>query len=67
MVSLGDFIFGIQSIVEIAAPLLEKLFDVMDENKIGMVDFEKFNRILRVEAPSQIPGPGDIVEDSFVW
>ena len=39
----------------------------MDENKIGMVDFEKFNRILRVEAPSQIPGPGDIVEDSFVW
>jgi len=39
----------------------------MDENKIGMVDFEKFNRILRVEAPSQIPGPGDIVEDSFAW
>lgn len=67
MVSLGDFIFGIQSIAEIAAPLLEKLFDVMDENKIGMVDFEKFNRILRVEAPSQIPGPGDIVEDSFAW
>jgi len=24
----------------------------MDENKIGMVDFEKFNKILRVEAPS---------------
>lgn len=52
MVSLGDMIFGIQSIAEIAAPLLEKLFDVMDENKIGMVDFEKFNKILRVEAPS---------------
>ena len=65
MVSLGDFIFGVQSIAEIAAPLLEKLFDVMDENKIGMVDFEKFNKILRVEAPSQIPKPEDLVEDSF--
>jgi len=39
----------------------------MDENKIGMVDFEKFNKILRVEAPSQIPRAEDLVEDSFHW
>lgn len=39
----------------------------MDENKIGMVDFEKFNKILRVEAPSQIPRTEDLVEDSFIW
>ena len=52
MINLGDFIFGINSICEIAAPLLEKIFDIMDENKIGMIDYEKFNKILRAEAPS---------------
>lgn len=32
-----------------------------------MVDFEKFDKVLRAEAPSQIPMPEDFVEDSFIW
>lgn len=51
----------------------------MDENKIGMVDFDKFYRCLFVEDPRydlihhgevvnyQAYDPGDAVEDSFDW
>ena len=42
MVNLSQFHKGVNSMVTIAAPLLEKLFNVMDTNKIGMVDYEKF-------------------------
>jgi len=52
MINLVDFIKGINSIVEIEAPPLERLFDIMDENKIGMVDFNKFTKILRLERAS---------------
>lgn len=50
-----------------AAPLLEKVFNIMDSNGIGMVDFTKFERVLGARAASQIPKPGDRVEDSFQW
>lgn len=39
MINLSQFIQGISSIMEINNPFLEKLFDYMDEFKIGMVDF----------------------------
>jgi len=42
MINLGQFLTGITSIIPIAAPLLEKLFNVMDSNSIGMVDFQRF-------------------------
>ena len=32
-----------------------------------MVDFSKFERVLGARAASQIPKPGDRVEDSFQW
>lgn len=47
MVNLGQFIKGIHALVTNISPfLLEKIFDIMDENKIGMVDQEKFLRVL---------------------
>jgi Ca2+-binding EF-hand superfamily protein len=53
MVNLGQFIKGINALVTNISPfLLEKIFDIMDENKIGMVDQEKFLRVLQAEAPS---------------
>ena len=55
MINLAQFIAGVNSFVPVSAPLLEKLYDIMDSNKIGMVDYEKFTKILSAEAPSQIP------------
>ena len=66
MVNLGQFITGVSNIVHIATPLLEKIFNIMDSNKIGMVDFAKFEQVLKAMAPSQVPKQ-DEMEDSFVW
>lgn len=67
MINLAQFSQGVSSIVSIAPPLLEKLFNVMDSNKIGMVDYPRFEKILSIQANSQVPKPGDSVEDSFDW
>ena len=32
-----------------------------------MIDFHRFEKVLRAEAPSQIPKPGKVVHDSFAW
>ena len=53
--------------MEINTPFLEKLFDYMDEYKIGMVDFKKFERILMAETSSNIPENIKFIEDSFEW
>lgn len=38
MINLSQFIVGVNSIVTVSSPLLEKLFQKMDTNKIGMID-----------------------------
>ena len=55
MINYPQFQAGINSFVEVAPPLLEKLFDLMDGNKIGMIDFDMFVKVLKSEAASQIP------------
>jgi len=67
MINLNEFVNGVSEIVNISKQLLSKLFDVIDENKIGMIDFEKFDRILRADTPSQIPEAKFAIEDSFIW
>ena len=67
MINLAQFIAGVNSFVPVSAPLLEKLYDIMDSNKIGMVDYEKFVKVLSAEAPSQIPLSVKKMEDSFIW
>lgn len=32
-----------------------------------MVDFDKFEKVLGARAATQIPKPGDRVEDNFDW
>lgn len=39
MINLGQFIKGVNETMTFAAPLLEKVFNIMDQNGIGMVDF----------------------------
>jgi hypothetical protein len=53
--------------MQINTPFLEKLFDYMDEYKIGMVDFKKFERVLMAETSSNIPENIKFIEDSFEW
>jgi hypothetical protein len=65
-INKAQFVRGISTIVKIASPLLEKLFLIMDSNKIGMADFTKFELLITAQSPSQIPKPS-IVEDSFSW
>ena len=67
MINLSQFVSGITSLMEINTPFLEKLFDYMDEYKIGMIDFKKFERILMAETSSNIPENIKFIEDSFEW
>jgi hypothetical protein len=55
MINLNQFISGINSVMSINPPFLEKLFDYMDEHKIGMVDFKKFEKVIMAETSSDIP------------
>jgi Ca2+-binding EF-hand superfamily protein len=66
MMNLAQFIVGVNSIVPIASPLLEKLFQKMDTNKIGMVDEQKLVILLSAKVKTQIPRISKI-EDSFEW
>ena len=65
-INKSQFVRGINTIVKIASPLLEKLFIIMDTNRIGMVDYYKFEQLIIAQAPALIPRPS-IVEDSFLW
>ena len=49
MINFGQFIKGINNIIPVAGPILEKLFSLMDSNAIGVIDFEKFKNILSIE------------------
>lgn len=54
-----------KSVVNIADPILEKLFNFMDQNQIGMVDYPKFDKVLQIQTKLQIPK--NEVTDSFNW
>jgi Ca2+-binding EF-hand superfamily protein len=52
MLNFGEFSSGIRTILSINQPTLEKMFNLMDLNQIGMVDFDKFYHYLKVNDPS---------------
>lgn len=54
-INKAQFVKGIQSTTKIATPLLEKLFLIMDTNRVGMVDYERFEKLLKAMVPSNIP------------
>ena len=66
MINLSQFIAGVSKIVQVASNLLEKIFQKMDVNKIGMVDLEKFMALFAAKIGSQIPRVPEI-EDNFKW
>jgi hypothetical protein len=66
MINLAQFIVGVNSIVTVASPLLEKIFQKIDTNKIGMVDEQKLVDLLSAKVKTQLPKPSR-VEDNFDW
>ena len=66
MINFAQFCAGINSFVEVAHPLLEKIFEIMDVRKIGMIDFDRFAVVLKADVASNIPQANKI-EDSFIW
>ena len=57
---------GVNSVVPVSAPLLEKIFQKMDLNRIGMVDQAKLDLLFAAKVKSQIPREANI-EDNFDW
>jgi Ca2+-binding EF-hand superfamily protein len=55
MVNFAQFTRGMSEVITISGPILEKLFNLMDTNQIGMIDFEKFATVLKADTPSRIP------------
>ena len=52
LLNFGEFSKGILNIMTINQATLEKMFNLMDLNKIGMVDENKFLNFLSVKDPS---------------
>ena len=67
MVNLGQFTKGINTFATISAPLLEKLFNIMDTNGIGMVDYDKMMSILKAQTSGEVHRIQNLVTDSFDW
>ena len=67
LINLAQFSKGMLTVLPMSAPILEKVFNIMDTNSIGMIDLERFETVLRAEAPTQIPKPGKVISDSFEW
>lgn len=65
-INKAQFVKGIQAATKIATPLLEKLFLIMDTNRVGMADYSRFESLIKAMVPSCIPQPA-VVEDSFSW
>jgi Ca2+-binding EF-hand superfamily protein len=51
MLTIFEFNTGINSLITLSPRILERIFSLMDVNKIGMVDFENFQRIMEIKAP----------------
>ena len=48
MINLGQFTRGINQILTVSGPILEKLFNIMDTNQIGMIDYNRFAQIIKI-------------------
>ena len=44
--SFGEFTSGIDSVMTLSTPIKEKLFALMDKNKIGLVDYDSFLEVI---------------------
>ncbi len=62
MVSCGDFVRGVSSLVPLAAPVLEQLYCLMDKSGVGLITYQQFLDVLRAHKIEQPK-----VSDNFDW
>ena len=51
LLNLQEFSEGIRTTMTVNQPTLEKMFNIMDHLKIGMINYEQFVRFLKYDAP----------------
>ena len=49
MVSFAEFNRGMQDVVNLSVPIKEQLYSLMDKNNIGLINYDQFLDVLRLE------------------
>jgi Ca2+-binding EF-hand superfamily protein len=63
--SFSEFSEGIDKILTLSAPIKEKVFSLMDMNKIGLVDYPHFLEVIQLSSAKKLSkGDGG---DNFDW
>lgn len=47
MVSLAEFKRGLQDLINLSGPVVEQLYQSMDKNSIGLVNYDQFLDVLK--------------------
>ena len=61
-ISYAEFLSGMQQIVTMSTPILEQLFAVMDKDNNGMINYQEFLEVIRLNNLNK-----NAVEDNFDW
>lgn len=62
MVSYSEFARGIDDILTLSQPVKEQLFALMDKGSIGLITYQQFLDVLRLQRIDK-----QAVEDNFDW
>ena len=62
MVSYAEFQRGLDDILRLSQPIKEQLYALMDKNNIGLISYDQFLEVLRLQNIDK-----NIVEDNFDW
>ena len=62
MVSFAEFNRGMQDVVNLSVPIKEQLYSIMDKNNIGLINYDQFLDVLRLEQFEK-----KTVQDNFDW
>ena len=62
MVSFAEFNRGLAEVIPLSVPVTEQLYTLMDKNKTGLISYDQFLDVLRLENLDRAQ-----VEDNFDW
>ena len=62
--SFGEFSKGLDKVLTLSVPIKEKLFAIMDQNKIGLIDYPNFLEAIQMTSANTKKQGYD---DNFDW
>ena len=62
MVSFAEFNRGMVDVLELSVPVKEQIYTLMDKNNMGLISYEQFLDVLRLENFDK-----EQTEDNFDW